>query len=114
MSKGTIKRYDFRKGFGFIADDKNDEDLFFHKSEWLGEGPIRKGIAVKFVGKESDKGPQAESVIPLDGTKKKAAAKPATIEERVASLESSIVNWKILSALALVGMIALAVEEFLL
>ena len=118
MAKGTIKRYDFRKGFGFIADDKSGEDFFFHKSEWQGDGPIRKGIAVKFVGKESDKGPQAESVIPLDGAKKKAsskpAAKPATLEERVASLESSVGTWKIVSLLALVGMIALAVEEFVL
>jgi len=114
MSKGIIKRYDFRKGFGFIADDKSGEDFFFHKSEWQGDGPIRKGIAVNFVGKESDKGPQAESVIPLEGAKKKATAKPATIEERVASLERSVVNWKILSAIALIGMIALAVEEFVL
>ncbi|MBL4638726.1 MAG: cold shock domain-containing protein [Proteobacteria bacterium] len=67
MAKGIIKRYDFRKGFGFIADDKNGEDFFFHKSEWQGDGPIRKGIAVEFIDKESEKGPQAESVIPLDG-----------------------------------------------
>jgi len=67
MAKGIIKRYDFRKGFGFIADDKNGEDFFFHKSEWQGDGPIRQGLAVKFVDKDTDKGPQAESVIPLDG-----------------------------------------------
>ncbi len=114
MAKGTIKRYDFRKGFGFIADDKTGEDFFFHKSEWQGDGPIRKGIAVKFVDKDSDKGPQAESVIPLDGGKSKPAAKPATLEDRVASLESSVGTWKILSFLALAGVIALAVEKFVL
>jgi cold shock CspA family protein len=120
MAKGIIKRYDFRKGFGFICDDKSGEDFFFHKSEWQGEGPIRQGIAVKFSGKDSEKGPQAESVMPLDGSKAskkqkpaaKPAAKPATIEERVASLESATVTWKILSLLALAGVIALAVEKF--
>ena len=119
MAKGIIKRYDFRKGFGFIADDKSGEDFFFHKSEWQGDGPIRQGLAVKFVDKDSDKGPQAESVIPLDGgskpsSNKKSAAKPASLEDRVASLESSVGAWKVLSFLALAGVIALAVEQFVL
>ena len=118
MAKGTIKRYDFRKGFGFIADDKSGEDFFFHKTEWKGDGPIRKGISVKFVSRDSDKGPQAESVFPLDGASKKSpskkiAAKPATLDERVASLESALNSWKIISLLSLVGVIALAVERFL-
>lgn len=114
MAKGIIKRYDFRKGFGFITDDKNGEDFFFHKSEWQGDEPIRKGIAVKFVAKDSDKGSQAESVIPLDGGNIKPVAKPASLEDRVASLESSVGTWKVLSFLALAGVIALAVEKFLL
>ena len=114
MAKGTIKRYDFRKGFGFIADDKTGEDFFFHKSEWQGNSAIRKGIAVKFVDRDSDKGPQAESVIPLYGGKNKPAAKPASLEDRVASLESSIGTWKVLTLLALAGVIALAVEKFVL
>lgn len=119
MAKGIIKRYDFRKGFGFIVDDKNGEDFFFHKTEWQGDGPIRQGLAVKFVGKDSDKGPQAESVIPLDGGSKKTssnkpAAKPASLEDRVASLESSVGSWRMLSLLALAGVIALAVEKFVL
>ena len=120
MAQGIIKRYDFRKGFGFIADDKNGEDFFFHKSEWQGDGPIRKGIAVKFEDKDSDKGPQAESVIPLDGasskpaSKKKPATKPASLEDRVASLESAVGTWKVLSFLAVAGVIALMVERFVL
>ena len=119
MAKGIIKRYDFRKGFGFIADDKSGEDFFFHKSEWQGDGPIRQGLAVKFDDKDSDKGPQAESVIPIDGgskssSKNKPSAKPATLDNRVAALESSVGTWKFLSFLALAGVIALAVEKFLL
>lgn len=120
MAKGTIKRYDFRKGFGFIADDKTGEDFFFHKSEWQGDGPIRKGISVKFVDRDSERGPQAESVMPLDGntkkapSKKKAPAKPASIEDRVSSLESAVGTWKIVGLISLAAVIALAVERFML
>jgi cold shock protein len=120
MAKGIIKRYEFRKGFGFIVDEKSGEDYFFHKSEWQGEGPIRKGIAVKFVNRESDKGPQAESVMPLDGATKKASkspkpqAKPATLEDRITSLESTVTTWKVLSLLAFAGVIALAVAKYIL
>mgnify|MGYP000530699594 CR=1 FL=1 len=120
MAKGIIKRYEFRKGFGFIVDDKNGEDFFFHKSEWQGDGPIRQGIAVKFAAKDSDKGPQAESVVPLDGgskkssNSKKATAKPASTEDRIASLESSVGTLKVVSFLALAGVIALTVKVFLL
>jgi cold shock CspA family protein len=120
MAKGIIKRYDFRKGFGFIVDDKSGEDFFFHKSEWQGDGPIRQGLAVKFVGKDSDKGPQAESVTPLDATSSKPAsnskpaAKPASLEVRLASLERSVGTWKVLSLLALAGVAVLAIEKFVL
>ena len=120
MTKGIIKRFDFRKGFGFIADDKSGEDFFFHKSEWQGNSAIRKGVAVKFVVKDSDKGPQAEAVIPLDDGKSKSssnnkpATKPASLEDRVASLENSVVTWKVLSCLALAGVIALTFEKFVL
>lgn len=112
MAKGIIKRFDFRKGFGFIVDDKTGEDLFFHKSSWQGNGPIRQGLAVEFVSKDSDKGPHADSVTPLDGGKtrnKKVNAKPASLEDRVASLESSVGTWKVLTLLALAGVIALGV-----
>ncbi|GAB6070388.1 hypothetical protein JCM30760_14850 [Thiomicrorhabdus hydrogeniphila] len=118
MAKGIIKRFDFRKGFGFIVDDKTGEDFFFHKSAWQGNGSIRQGVAVEFVSKESDKGPQADSVTPLDGgsasknkpkPKPKSKVKPASIEERVASLESSVRTFKILSLLALAGVIALGI-----
>lgn len=120
MTKGTIKRYDFRKGFGFIADDENGEDFFFHKSEWQGEGAIRRGVEVSFVKKTSDKGPHAESVVPLNDevskptTKKKAPtapAKPASLESRIASLESTVSTMKLVSLIALVGTIILAADR---
>jgi len=119
MAKGIIKRFDFRKGFGFIVDDKNGEDFFFHKTAWQGNGPIRQGLAVEFVSKESDKGPQADQVTPLDGnstSKKKPqtkAAKPASLEDRVSSLETSVRTWKMLTLLAVAGVIVLAIGSVL-
>ena len=115
MAKGIIKRFDFRKGFGFIVDDESGKDFFFHKSAWQGNRPIRLGLAVEFVSKESDKGPQADDVNPIDGgntSKIKPEAKPASpasLEDRVAALESSVGTWKILTLLALVGVIVLAI-----
>lgn len=120
MAQGIIKRYDFRKGFGFIADDKNGEDFFFHKSVWQGDGPIRKGIEVKFDVKDSEKGPQADAVVPLDSASPKnnkstksntnKTVKPASLEERVSALEASVSTFKIISVLALAAAIALAVK----
>lgn len=112
MAKGIIKRFDFRKGFGFIVDDKSGEDFFFHKTAWQGNGPIRQGVAVEFVTKDSEKGPQADNVTPLDGGKKGKPTK-ASMEERVASLESSLITWKVISSLALAGVVALLVATVL-
>ena len=118
MAKGTIKRFDFRKGFGFIEDDKTGEDYFFHKSAWEGDSAIRRGMEVKFKGFDSEKGPQAESVVPADGSRKKSKpaaktpTKPATLEERVASLENSIGLWKTISLVSLVGVLGLSLMIF--
>ncbi|WP_084151568.1 cold-shock protein [Thiomicrorhabdus sp. Milos-T2] len=116
MAKGIIKRFDFRKGFGFIVDDKSGEDFFFHKTAWQGNGQIRQGVAVEFVTKDSEKGPQADNVMPLDGGKganQKGKPNKASMEDRVASLESSLTTWKIISSLALAGVIILGLNIIL-
>jgi len=115
MASGIIKRFDFRKGFGFIVDDKSGEDFFFHKTAWQGNSPIRLGLAVEFVSKASEKGPQADAVTPIGGSStskqkgKEKTVSPITLEERVASLESSVATWKVLTLLALAGVIALGI-----
>jgi len=122
MAKGIIKRFDFRKGFGFIVDDESGADFFFHKSAWNGNGPICLGLAVEFVGKDSEKGPQADSVSPVDGDKSSKnkpkaqstnPAKPASLEDRIATLESSVATWKVLTLIALAGVIVLGITIFL-
>lgn len=117
MTQGTIKRYDFKKGFGFITEEKSGTDFFFHKSEWRGDGPIRPAIQVTFNAKESEKGPQAELVTPTDGStktnasKSTSASKPRSLEARVSHLEASISTWKIISVLSFIIAATLVVDK---
>ena len=63
MAQGTIKRLTDR-GFGFIAQEGQDKDLFFHSSELQGAdfNDLREGDAVEFEIGESPKGPNATQV----------------------------------------------------
>lgn len=62
--KGTIAKL-MPKGFGFIAVEGEQKDLFFHASE-LPEGvdfnSLREGQAVSFEMADGPKGPQAKNV----------------------------------------------------
>ncbi|MBI5370169.1 cold shock domain-containing protein [Candidatus Uhrbacteria bacterium] len=60
---GTIKRLT-DKGFGFIAQDGAEKDLFFHSSALVGASfdELREGDAVTFDTEDSDKGPRATNV----------------------------------------------------
>jgi CspA family cold shock protein len=54
--KGTIKRFYFKKGFGFIENDAGEE-LFFHYTDF--DGPkklLRSDVAVTFTESEGKKG----------------------------------------------------------
>jgi cold shock protein len=63
MAQGTIKRLTDR-GFGFIAQDGQDKDLFFHSSELVGVdfNDLKEGDNVTFEIGESPKGPNATKV----------------------------------------------------
>ena len=54
MPQGTVKWFNFSKGYGFIEQEDGD-DLFVHKTAV--EGTIREGYAVNYEVGESDKGP---------------------------------------------------------
>lgn len=63
MAQGTIKRLTDR-GFGFIAQEGEEKDLFFHSSELVGVdfNDLKEGDAVTFEIGESPKGPNATKV----------------------------------------------------
>jgi len=63
MQQGTIKRLTDR-GFGFIAVDGSDKDLFFHTTALVGVefNDLKEGDKVQFEVTESPKGPNASNV----------------------------------------------------
>lgn len=66
MSTGTVKWFNSDKGFGFIAPDEGDKDLFVHHSEVQtpGHAKLDEGQKVEFEVGEGQKGPCAKNVRP--------------------------------------------------
>ena len=66
IKKGTVKWFDDKKGFGFIAPKDGDKDLFIHMNEIRMDGfkTLKEGQEVDFEEKSSDKGPCATNVVP--------------------------------------------------
>ena len=63
LSKGTVKWFNSKKGFGFI-EREGGEDVFVHYSALEGNGfkTLEEGQEVEFEEVEGKKGPQAENV----------------------------------------------------
>ena len=64
MPTGRIKYYNLDKGFGFIAQDNSDEDVFLHSSaiKYADYDELRVGQRVKYTVIEGDKGLVAKNV----------------------------------------------------
>ncbi|MBI3871689.1 MAG: cold shock domain-containing protein [candidate division Zixibacteria bacterium] len=62
--EGTVKSFDFGKGYGFIAHDGSSKEVFVHQEAILGEGNprIAAGDRVSFELTQGPKGPRAASV----------------------------------------------------
>jgi len=63
MAEGTVKRFNERKGFGFISQD-NGGDVFVHFSaiNMPGFKKLEEGDRVSFEVEEGNRGPQAKDV----------------------------------------------------
>jgi cold shock protein len=64
MASGTVKWFNSEKGFGFIAVDDGDADVFVHYSEIQGKGfrTLEENQRVEFEVGQGTKGPQATNV----------------------------------------------------
>jgi CspA family cold shock protein len=64
MTQGTIKWFDNKKGFGFIAQDEGGPDVFVHFSCIEGDGfkTLAEGDRVQYEVVNSDKGLKATNV----------------------------------------------------
>ena len=83
MTSGTVKWFDEKKGFGFIAQDGGGRDVFVHHSVIEGSGfkTLGEGEPVEFEcdSSEGDRGPRATRVIrlaPADTAPKPAKTEP--------------------------------------
>ena len=67
MNNGTVKWFNAQKGYGFITNDANGEEVFVHFSAINAQGfkSLEEGQEVEFDVTEGAKGPQAVNVTKL-------------------------------------------------
>ena len=67
MATGSIKWFNESKGFGFISQENDGEDVFVHYSAIQGDGfkTLAEGQQVTFETEQGPKGLQATSVSPV-------------------------------------------------
>lgn len=65
-TKGTIKFFNAKKGFGFITPDNGGKELFVHISNINGDAKsLQEGQNVEFTETQGRKGPEATDVTML-------------------------------------------------
>ncbi|AXG76673.1 cold-shock protein [Streptomyces paludis] len=77
MDLGRVIRFDQVKGYGFIAPESGDEDIFLHVNDLLDDKHlIKPGISVMFEVEEGDRGLKA-SAVRIAEDRHAPAARPA-------------------------------------
>jgi CspA family cold shock protein len=68
---GTVKWFNDQKGFGFLAREDGEKDVFVHHTAIQGESggfrTLAEGQKVEFDVVDGTKGPAAENVVKLEG-----------------------------------------------
>lgn len=63
MAIGHVVRFDGSRGYGFIAPENGNEDVFLHVNELLfPESELRPGLAVEFQIQDGERGPKASAI----------------------------------------------------
>ncbi|MGE5692695.1 MAG: cold-shock protein [Candidatus Zixiibacteriota bacterium] len=67
MSRGKVKWFNEKKGFGFLIEDGGGPDIFVHYTAIASDGfkTLTEGEEVEFTLTQGAKGPQATNVIRL-------------------------------------------------
>ncbi|MBX3261865.1 MAG: HPF/RaiA family ribosome-associated protein [Labilithrix sp.] len=62
--RGVIAKVFHERGYGFIAVEGEDQEVYFHRNSVIGERfeRVTVGTKVRFAEEEGDKGPQASTV----------------------------------------------------
>ena len=68
MFKGSVKWFNYQKGYGFIQDESG-KDIFVHYTGLNKPGfkSLEEGNEVEFDIVQGEKGPQASNVVKLQG-----------------------------------------------
>lgn len=69
MHTGTVKRFNKIKGYGFIAPDVGDSEVFVHFSEVqiAGYKELKEGQRISYVLEQGDRGEYATKVEIIEG-----------------------------------------------
>ncbi len=83
MPEGTVKWFNSRKGYGFIADDQG-RDIFVHYASISSDGykTLNEGDAVNFEIVEGDKGLRAENVMPASASDQQVSESKTVPEDQ--------------------------------
>ncbi len=76
--KGTVAKFNAKRGFGFIRSDQLDDEIFVHITKVDGRRALRPGQDVTFDVEETDKGLAAVNVV-VQGAESSNRGKPVTI-----------------------------------
>lgn len=60
--KGTVAKFNAKRGFGFIRSDQLDNEIFVHITKVIGRRALRPGQDVTFDTEQTDKGLAAVNV----------------------------------------------------
>jgi CspA family cold shock protein len=94
MAKGTVKFFDFAKGFGFIIPQTGGQDIFFHKSavQLAGIAQLAKGQQLTFDMETDSKGLIQAAKLKLDPDSRSEGAGIAGLSRQRGERQRGYVN----------------------